>query len=51
MYAFESPLSLGVISMPTLVAMMTLLRLPERFSQLPMMVSDSPPLCPGTHVE
>ena len=37
--------------MPTLVAMTTLSRLPLFFSHLPMMVSDSPPLLPGTHLE
>src|SRR5947209_6162516 len=37
--------------MPTLVAMTTLFLLPVRFSQLPIIVSDSPPLFPGTHLE
>ena len=39
------------ISMPTLVAMTSLSRPPRAFSHLPMMVSDSPPLWPGTHLE
>src|SRR5579872_399303 len=51
MYCLESPFSPGPISIPTLVATITLLRFPVRFSQLPMMVSDSPPLCPGTQRE
>ena len=39
------------ISMPTLVAMTSLSRPPRAFSHLPTMVSDSPPLWPGTHLE
>ena len=37
--------------MPTLVASTIFERLPDRFSHLPMMVSDSPPVWPETHVE
>ncbi|CAM5630775.1 hypothetical protein SRIMM317S_05269 [Streptomyces rimosus subsp. rimosus] len=36
---------------PTLVAMTTWSRLPREASQLPMTVSDSPPLLPGTQAE
>src|SRR5579862_834293 len=51
MYAFESPVSPGPISTPTLVAITTSSRPPLFSSQFPMMVSDSPPLCPGIHFE
>src|ERR1700675_1370751 len=37
--------------MPTLVAMTTLARFPRLFIHLPIMPSDSPPWCPGPHVE
>ena len=39
------------MSAPTLVMMHDLVALPRRFSQLPMMVSDSPPWWPGTQRE
>jgi hypothetical protein len=39
------------MSEPTLVAITTLSRLPLRLSQLPITVSDSPPLWPGTQRE
>ena len=45
--AAERPLPPAPISMPTLVAMTTRSRLPRLFSQLPMIVSDSPPWWPG----
>ena len=51
MYLRDRPFLPGAISMPTLVAMMTLSRPPRAFSQLPMMVSDSPPLLPGCQRE
>src|SRR5208283_4914362 len=51
MYALESPFRPGPISIPTLVATTTCWRLPLRFSQLPRMLSDSPPLLPGAHLE
>ena len=35
----------------TLVAMTTESRFPRAFVHSPMIVSDSPPLCPGTHAE
>ncbi len=41
----------GPISVPTLVAMTTRLRAPRARSHLPMMISDSPPLLPGTQWE
>src|SRR4029077_295789 len=47
----ESPFLFGPISIPTLVAIRSFPRLPVRLSQLPRMVSDSPPLFPGTQVE
>jgi len=47
----ESPLLPFPISMPTLVATITLFRFPFRFIQSPRIVSDSPPTCPGTHLE
>jgi len=37
--------------MPTFVATTILERLPDLCNQFPMMVSDSPPVWPGTHVE
>jgi hypothetical protein len=51
MCARDSPFSPGAISIPTLVAIMTRLRAPDFFSQSPMIVSDSPPVCPGTQTE
>src|SRR5690242_20578796 len=51
MYGLAKPFSVGDSSIPTLVAMTTRLRLPDRASQLPITVSDSPPLCPGAHFE
>src|ERR1700736_2860392 len=37
--------------MPTLVAITTSFRFAPRFNQFPIIVSDSPPRCPGTHRE
>ncbi len=39
------------MSSPTLVAITALARLPLALTQLPMMVSNSPPLWPGTQRE
>jgi hypothetical protein len=39
------------MSEPTLVAITTRPRAPDLFSQFPMIVSDSPPLWPGTQTE
>jgi len=41
----------GPISEPTLVTIVTALRLPRAFSHAPMIVSDSPPTLPGAHFE
>src|SRR6185437_12968594 len=51
MYSLERPDSPGAISTPTLVAMITRSRTCRRRSQLPMTLSDSPPLWPGTQSE
>src|SRR5438270_8320303 len=50
-HALLSPLPCSGISAPTLVAITTLSRLPLCLNQLPIIVSLSPPWCPGTHVE
>lgn len=47
----DEPTLPSPMSMPTLVAMTTLSRLPVALNQFPMMVSDSPPLLPGAHRE
>ena len=49
--AFDNPLSLSPIGLPTLVARTMRERLPLVFSHLPMIVSDSPPAWPGTQRE
>src|SRR5580704_230396 len=51
MYAGFSPFLPSPISMPSLVATITLLRLSPFASHLPRMVSDSPPLWPGIQRE
>ena len=51
MYDFESPFFSRSISLPTFVAITTLALFPLSFIHFPMIVSDSPPLFPGTHVE
>jgi hypothetical protein len=47
MFFGASPIRPGAL--PTLVAMITLFRAPRAAIQRPMIVSDSPPTCPGTH--
>src|SRR6185437_14934495 len=47
----ESPLPTPGISMPTLVAMTTRSRFPERLIQRPITDSDSPPELPVAHLE
>src|SRR6476469_4004438 len=50
-HALLSPLPCPGISAPTLVATTTLSRLPLCLNHLQMIVSLSPPWCPGTQVE
>ena len=45
----DSPRNCGCLL--TLVAMITESRLPRAAVHSPMIVSDSPPACPGTHAE
>src|SRR5690606_24033759 len=47
----DRPFLSGPSSVPTFVMITASLRLPERASQLPMIVSDSPPWLPSTHIE
>src|SRR5512140_1859514 len=51
LYACFNPVFPSPMSRPTLLASTTLLRRPPRFSHLPITVSDSPPLWPGTQRE
>src|SRR5690606_6560307 len=50
-YFSDSPFFPTPISPPTLVARIILSRFPDFLNQFPIIVSDSPPLFPGTQVE
>src|SRR5216683_491519 len=51
MWDFDSPFFPSPMSMPTLVATMTLFLFPLLFIHSPRIISDSPPVWPGIHLE